>query len=254
MADPRAIVVIPARLQSTRLPGKVLADIHGHPMLWHVYRRATGSRLASDVLVATDSEEVAQQVTSWGARAIMTSPDCSCGTERIASIVDQLDGEIIVNVQGDEPLIDPAVIDDLITRAIESGADMVEPVVRITSNEVLTSPTTVKVVIREDGTALYFSRSPIPFVRDAKPANWVESTDFWLVVGMYAFKREVLSEYLEWPESNLEKLEKVEQLRFLEAGKRILTFETSYRSMAVDTPEDLENVKLLMARGGGVDS
>lgn len=248
MATHNIVVVIPARLQSTRLPGKVLADIHGHPMLWHVYDRAKMAKIPAEVLVATDSDEVAKQVASWGAKAIMTSPACSCGTDRIASIVDQLNADIIINVQGDEPLIDPDLIDELGRRAIESHADMVTPVIKISDPEVLTSPNTVKVAIREDGTALYFSRSPIPFIRDAQPEQWVENGEFWLQVGTYAFQRDVLLEYREWKESALERVEKIEQLRFLEAGKTIQTFETHSQSMAVDTPEDLERVREIMAR------
>lgn len=247
MVSPRILVVIPARLQSTRLPGKVLADIHGHPMLWHVYHRVKMAQLPLEVLVATDSEEVAKQVDSWGARAIMTSPDCSCGTDRIASIVDQLDAEIIINVQGDEPLIDPDLVDELGRRAIESGSDMVTPVVKITDTEILMSPNTVKVVIRPDGSALYFSRCPVPFFRDSEPAGWVEKTDYWLQVGTYAFTKGVLQEYRQWSESALEKAEKVEQIRFLEAGKTIQTFETKAQTIAVDTPEDLAEVRKIMA-------
>jgi 3-deoxy-manno-octulosonate cytidylyltransferase (CMP-KDO synthetase) len=199
------------------------------------------------VLIATDSEEIAKQAKTWGARAIMTSEDCSCGTERIASMVDQLDAEIIINVQGDEPLIDPDLIDELGRRANESGADMVTPVVKITDPEVLMSATTVKVVIREDGTALYFSRSAVPFVRDVAPERWIKKNDFWLQVGTYAFRKDVLLEYLQWTETGLEKMERIEQLRFLEAGKTIQTFETHVHSMAVDTPEDLGKVRKIMA-------
>lgn len=251
----KAIVVIPARLESTRLPGKVLADIHGNPMLWHVYQRVKQCSLPSDVLVVTDSEEIAQHVNDWGGQAMMSSPECSCGTERIASIANQLDADIVVNVQGDEPLIAPDLVDELIRRCRSSDADMVTPVVKIESAEILESNTTVKVVVRPDGTALYFSRSPVPYIRDADPKTWPLSTDFWLQVGTYAFRREVLLEYMTWPEGTLEMLEKIEQLRFLEAGKKILTFETHHQSIAVDTPDDLEKVRRIMAgmgdSGGG---
>jgi len=216
-------------------------------MLWHVYDRAKQAKLPTEVLIATDSEEVAQQASSWGARAIMTSADCTCGTDRIASMVDQLDAEIIINVQGDEPLIDPELIDELGRRARECDADMVTPVIKISDLEVLMSPTTVKVVMRQDGTVLYFSRSPMPFIRDAAPESWIEKNDFWLQVGTYAFRKNVLLEYKGWSESALESVEKVEQLRFLEAEKTIQTFETHFHSMAVDTPEDLEKVRQIMA-------
>jgi 3-deoxy-manno-octulosonate cytidylyltransferase (CMP-KDO synthetase) len=246
MDNQRIKVVIPARLESSRLPGKVLADIHGHPMLWHVYQRCLEAKIPSEIIIATDSQEVAEQAISWGARAIMTSPDCTCGTDRIASVVEQLESEIIINVQGDEPLIDPDLVDELGRRAVESGADMVTPIFKISEAEILTSPTTVKVVIREDGTALYFSRSPVPFIRDAEPDQWVENGDFWLQVGTYAFRSDVLVEYRTWVESALERAERVEQLRFLEAGKTIQTFQTFSHSMAVDTQEDLEKVRKIM--------
>lgn len=247
MSNQSVILVIPARLQSTRLPGKVLADIHGHPMLWHVYSRAKMAKIPSEVLIATDSEEVARRVADWGGRAIMTSPDCTCGTERIASIVDQLDAEIIINVQGDEPMIDPGLIDELGRRGRSSGADMVTPVVKISATDVLMSPNTVKVAIRQDGRALYFSRSPIPYLRDANPETWMESSVHWLHIGAYAFRRQALMDYMTWPQGELEGLEKIEPLRFLEEGKTIQTFETTSHSVAVDTPEDLDKVRHIMA-------
>jgi len=243
----KAVAAIPARLQSTRFPRKVLADIHGKPMLWHVCQGVAQAKMIDEIWVLTDSKEVFDAAGSWGVKAVMTAEDCPSGTDRIASVVSVLDAEIIVNVQGDEPLIDPELIDELGRRATMSDADMVTPLVKITDPKILTSATTVKVVITEEGIALYFSRSPIPFVRDAAPEEWVEKSDFWLQVGTYAFRKNVLLEYRHWPESALEKLEKIEQLRFLEAGKTIQTFETHSHSMAVDTPEDLEKVRQIMA-------
>ena len=240
-------MVIPARLKSYRLPGKVLSDIHGHSMLWHVYHRVKQASLPADVLIVTDSNEIAHHVEGWGGTAMMSSPNCSSGTERIASIADQLDADIVVNVQGDEPLIAPALVDDLIRYCRSSDADMVTPVLKIDSVEILESNSTVKVVVRSDGTALYFSRSPVPYVRDVPLKQWTQTADFWLHIGSYAFRREVLIEYLTWPVGQLEKLEKLEQLRFLEAGKKILTFETLHRSVSVDTPDDLETVRGMMA-------
>jgi len=239
-------VVIPARLESSRLPGKVLADIHGHPMLWHVYNRVRQASLPADVLVVTDSEEISKRVYDWGGKAMMSSPECSSGTERIASVAGQLDADIIVNVQGDEPLIAPNLVDDLIRHCRSSDADMVTPVLKIDSTEVLESKSTVTVVVRADGTALYFSRSPVPFVRDVALRDWTQSANFWLHIGSYAFRREALIDYLTWPVGQLEKLEKLEQLRFLEAGKKILTFETLHRSIAVDTQDDLDKVREIM--------
>ena len=197
--------------------------------------------------MATDSSEVYEVVRAWGGNAIMTSPDCTCGTERIASIVDELDAEIIVNVQGDEPMIEPELIDNLISAALKSDADMVTPVTKINETSVLMSPNTVKVVRAFDGMALYFSRSPVPFIRGVDPGDWVQNSDFWLQIGTYAFDRNALKEYTGWIETPLEALEKVEQLRFLEHGKRILTFAAESQSMAVDVPEDLERVRKYLA-------
>lgn len=217
-------------------------------MLWHVYNRVRQASLPENILVVTDSEEIAQHVNGWGGEVMMSSPDCSSGTERIASIANQLDADIVVNVQGDEPLIAPDLVDELIRNCRSSDADMVTPVLRIDSVEVLESDSTVKVVVKSDGTALYFSRSPIPYVRDVTRQNWTRSADFWLHIGTYAFRREALLEYMTWTAGPLEKSEKLEQLRFLEAGKKILTFQTRHHSMAVDTPNDLERVRGMMAQ------
>ena len=247
MSGSRAVVVIPARLESTRLPRKVLADICGWPMVRHVYQRAKEAELRQDVLIATDSDEIADNVIGWGGDVVMTSPDCTCGTERIASIVDQLDAEIVVNVQGDEPLIEPRLIDQLVQTTRESTADMVIPVRRITSIEALMSPNAVKAVLRPDGEVMYFSRNAAPFIRDVVPESWLELHKFWLVVGTSSFQSRALMEYRGWPESTLEKLEKIEQFRFLEAGKRIACIETDLNSIAVDVPEDLELARQMVA-------
>lgn len=247
MSTSRSVVVIPARLQSTRLPRKVLADICGWPMIRHVYHRARQARLPAEVLVATDSDEVARNVTGWGGNVVMTSPDCTCGTQRIASIVDQLDASVVVNVQGDEPLLEPELIDQLIEAIRESAADMVIPVRKITSLDMLMSPTAVKAVLRSDGQVMYFSRSAVPFIRDLPAERWLERHAYWVVVGTAAFRSRALLEYRDWPEGILENLEKVEQFRFLEAGKQIWAIETQLDSIAVDVPEDLERARKLVA-------
>ena len=247
MAPTRAAIVIPARLESSRLPRKVLADIHGYPMLWHVYHRASKAQEVQDVLVATDSVEIRDVVQSWGGNVIMTSSDCTCGTERIASIVDELDCELVVNVQGDEPLIEPDLVDELVRVAARTKADMVTPVTKILDTETLTSSDTVKVVRDKNGFALYFSRAAVPFVRALPVSEWIHQADHWLQIGTYVFSKKTLQEYREWDESPLEKLEKVEQFRFLENCKRILTIETDLQAVAVDVPEDLERVRKHLA-------
>lgn len=255
MPGDKSMVVIPARLESTRLPRKVLADICGWPMVRHVYERCLQASLPSGVLVATDSEEVADNVKSWGGNVIMTSSECTCGTERIASIVEQLDADIVVNVQGDEPVIEPLLVDQLIQAARDTTADLVIPVRKITSLETLVSPTVVKAVLNPQGRVMFFSRNAVPFIRDVPQERWLELSDYWVVIGTSSFRSQALLEYRQWPESRLENLEKIEQFRFLEAGKQISTIETDLESIAVDVPEDLEYarrvVSQLMGSSGG---
>lgn len=241
-----AIVAIPARLKSTRFPRKVLENICGRPMLWYVYQATSKARLISSVWVLTDSQEVLEVASSWGAQTLMTSEDCPSGTDRIASAMDALDADIIVNVQADEPLITGEVVDALVLALEDSTADVATPVYRITSIDELTNPNVVKVVRALDGSALYFSRSPVPHVREADLHDWLSQTTFWGHAGVYAYRRNVLLEFRHLPEGQLERVEKLEQLRLLEAGKRILAVEIDYRPHAVDIPADLEAVERIL--------
>lgn len=244
-----AIAVIPARLGSTRLPRKVLAEINGCPLLWHVWNQVRKTSRLGEPVIATDAEEVRLAVENWGGRAIMTSPDCRSGTQRIASIVDQLPARLIVNVQGDEPLIDPGLLDEFVCAWEENGADLLTPVFPIDNLEDLRSSSVVKVARAQDGRALYFSRSPIPYLRDVPFEGWLEQgTTFWGHVGVYAYRREVLEAYPGLPSSPLETAESLEQLRFLDAGYSIQTLVTGYRPVSVDTPADLERVRERMSR------
>lgn len=235
--------VIPARLGSTRLPRKVLADIAGRPLIWHVWNRVRQATRVEQILVATDADEVRSAVESWGGQAVMTSPDCRSGTHRIASIVQQLSGRFVLNVQGDEPLLDPTLLDALVNRWEESSAAIITPIYRMPGAAELFDPNIVKVVRAADGSALYFSRSPVPYVRDVPTGQWLERHTFWGHVGVYGYAREVLEQYEHLPASVLEDTERLEQLRFLEAGYRIQTVVTDYRPIAVDTPEDLARVR-----------
>lgn len=242
-----AIAAIPARMKSTRFPGKVLADIHGKPMLQYVYEGVSQADRISEVWVITDSQQVYDAAASWGSKVLMTSEDWPSGTARIASVADRLDADIIVNVQGDEPLITGQVVDSLITNLQGSDADVATPVYKITDMEDVNNPNVVKVVRSPDHLALYFSRSPIPHVRDLKPEEWLSAAPFWGHAGVYAYRRNVLIDYLRLPEGLMERAEKLEQLRLLEAGRQFLTVEIDYRPEAVDTPEDLEEVKYIMS-------
>jgi len=178
----------------------------------------------------------------------MTSEDCPSGSARISSVIDQLNADIVVNVQADEPLLPSSVIDTLV-EALDSGDwDVATPVYRITGQSDLTNPNVVKVVRGADGAGLYFSRSTIPHVRDVDLANWMASIQFWGHTGVYAYRRDVLSKYMSIPVGTLEQAEQLEQLRLLEAGKRILTVEIDYHARGVDVPADLDLVEELMQR------
>ncbi|UCD70643.1 MAG: 3-deoxy-manno-octulosonate cytidylyltransferase [Syntrophobacterales bacterium] len=246
--EKRAVAVIPARLQSTRLPRKVLADIAGKPMIRHVYERASLAQSINRVLVATDSKEVIRIVREWGVAVILTSPNLPSGTARIASIVNKIDAEIVVNIQGDQPLVEPELIDELVRSFQNNRADIVTPVFRITEVSDRIDPGLAKVVCGNDGRALYFSRSPIPHVRDAPLAEWPKRAALWAQYGIYGFRRHVLEEFdASLPPSQLEQAEKLEQLRFLEAGYSIYTIKTRFRQIAVDTAEDLAQVRRILA-------
>jgi 3-deoxy-manno-octulosonate cytidylyltransferase (CMP-KDO synthetase) len=242
----KTTAVIPARLGSTRLPNKVLADLCGKTLVRRVWEQVSQAARIDEVYIATDSPEVLAEAESWGGRALMTSPACQSGTERIASVISQLHGDLILNVQGDEPLIDPGMLDELVRRWEAAPSDLITPAYRIERLEELLNPNIVKVVRAGDGRALYFSRSAVPYLRDLPQESWLESTDYWGHVGVYGYRRFVLERYAELPASWLEQSERLEQLRFLEAGYAIQVFETAYRPVAVDVQADLERVRELL--------
>lgn len=241
--------VIPARLASSRLPRKVLVDIQGHPLVWHVWSQVSKTKLIDNIYIATDSEEVKQVGESFGANVLLSDPNCQSGTERIASILSQIPGDRILNVQGDEPFVDPVMLDGLIEHWNNNPADLITPIFKISSSSELFNPNIVKVARAADCHALYFSRSPIPFIRDYPQDQWLDHVTFWGHIGVYGFQRSVLEKYYELPASDLEPLERLEQLRFLEAGYVFQTFETTYRPLAVDVKDDLDQVREIFARG-----
>ena len=237
------IAIIPARYQSTRLPGKALADIGGHPMIEHVYRRASSASSVSSVLVATDDERILEAVRGFGGVACMTSADHQSGTDRLAEVAAELGADIIVNVQGDEPLIEPAMIDEAIEPLLADPLVVMSTLRRRIDNESeLKNPNVTKVVVDREGYALYFSRAPIPFTRNGNAAARA-----WRHVGLYVYRRDCLLQLAALPQSELERSEALEQLRALEHGIRILAVETQHDSIGVDTAEDLERVRRLMA-------
>ena len=240
--------IIPARYGSTRFEGKALADILGKPMIQHVYERTVRTPLVSDVVVATDDERIAAAVRSFGGRAEMTSTGHETGTDRLAEVAARLDADIIVNVQGDEPLIEPAMINEAIEPLVnDPGVTMSTLKSRIKSLHDFLSPNVVKVVTDWEGYALYFSRSPLPNFRD----KWNDLKDdafssgrllCYKHVGLYVYRREFLLQFAQMSPTYLELAEKLEQLRVLENGYRIKVVETSHDSIGVDTPGDLDAV------------
>jgi 3-deoxy-manno-octulosonate cytidylyltransferase (CMP-KDO synthetase) len=237
----QAIGIIPARLASTRLPRKLLLNQTGKTLLEHTWRAARGARSLSELVIAADHEEIASAARSFGARCVMTGEHPS-GTDRIGEVVRREfpDVEIVVNVQGDEPELDPAQIDLAVgLLRDEPSAQMSTLAAPIRTRAELDSPSCVKVVCGKGGRALYFSRHPIPYCRDANvDALLAGETPWRLHVGLYAYRREFLLELTTWPMSRLESLEKLEQLRALEAGAVILVGTIEHRAVGIDTPDD----------------
>lgn len=240
--------IIPARYGSTRFEGKALADIMGKPMIQHVYERTMRTPLVSEVVVATDDERIAAVVRGFGGRAEMTATSHETGTDRLAEVAARLDSDVIVNVQGDEPLIEPAMINEAIEPLVADSALLMSTLKsRIRTLHDFLSPNVVKVVTDWEGYALYFSRSPLPNFRD----KWNDLKDDAFVsgrllcykhVGLYVYRREFLLQFAQMSPTYLELAEKLEQLRVLENGYRIRVVETSHDSIGVDTPGDLEAV------------
>ncbi|MCZ2344463.1 MAG: 3-deoxy-manno-octulosonate cytidylyltransferase [Bacteroidales bacterium] len=234
---------IPARLESTRLPRKILVDLAGRPLLWHVWQRTCLAACVDRVVVVTDSTEVQTAVQEWGGAVVMSSPGCVTGTDRLASVLDQLAGDLILNVQGDQPLLDPVLLDRLVTTWSQKPDTVVTPIYRLTQDAALHNPATVKVVIAANGEALYFSRSAIPYLR----RKTAISIPVWGHIGVYAFPRAVLQAYSHLPVGPLEQAEVLEQLRLLENGIAIRTMVVPMASRSVDTAEDLHQVRAILA-------
>ena len=234
----RTIGVIPARYASTRFPAKVLAKINGKSMIEHVWRRAVQCRQLDEILIACDHDDVLKTAAGFGAKAVMTSPQHPSGSDRIAEAVQDLKVDIIVNIQGDEPFIDPLTIDALaMLLKADSSCEMGTVIKEITDEQEFGNPNVVKCVVDAAGYALYFSRAPIPFNRNAAvPAGMKH----YKHLGLYAYRKDFLLRYKDWPKSLLEITEQLEQLRVLENGHKIKTVVTQAETLAVDTPEDLQ--------------
>jgi len=253
----KAIAVIPARYGSTRFEGKPLADILGKPMIQWVYEAVCQSKLIDEVIVATDDQRILEAVQSFGGNAVMTSPDHTTGTDRVAEVARKLKSEIIVNVQGDEPLIKGSIIDKAIRPLLKDDTlPMSTLITQIDEVKDWLNPHIVKVVTDQKGFALYFSRSPIPFPRDLN-IDRLETHPFgtkkplpknvFKHIGVYVFRRKFLLGFSKMKPTPLEKLEKLEQLRALENGYQIKVTSVDYEPLHVETPEDLQKVVTFLA-------
>jgi 3-deoxy-manno-octulosonate cytidylyltransferase (CMP-KDO synthetase) len=238
----RTVAVIPARYDSTRFPGKALADLDGRPMIEHVYRRTARAAGVDAVIVATDDRRIADAVTAFGGTAVMTAASHRTGTDRVAEVASRLACDVVINVQGDEPLIDPRMVAEVAAPFAADPALRMATLKRpITEPADFDDPGVVKVVTDRFGHALYFSRAPIP-------ASFADTPRaVWRHIGLYAYRRTFLLELAALPQSPLERAESLEQLRALEHGVPILTLETAFDSIGVDTPEDLERVRRRLA-------
>lgn len=245
----RAIGIIPARFGSTRLPGKPLVSICGKPLIYRVWKQASKARTLDKVLVATDDLRVKRTVEEFGGEAVLTNSNFASGSDRVAAVAKRLSYDIVVNIQGDEPLISPGAI-DMLVKALKSDrkvlvATLASP---LQSESELKDSNVVKVVFNQDGRALYFSRQPIPFwsTNGKKNLDINSLQPFYAHIGVYAFRKNFLLKFVSWKPSRLEKLERLEQLRILEKGYSIMVVQTNYRSQAVDTLKDVKRVEKIL--------
>ena len=269
MTIQHSVVAVPARLASSRLPDKVLADIGGKPMIQRVLEQCAKAKGPGDVVLCTDSSRLQELAEHWGFRVLMTSEACTSGSERIASVADQLVAKAwdeqaerwdhatralrlastaVINVQGDQPFLDPDVITAMATEfaRLDPAPAVITPVYRL-KPDTIHNPAVVKTLLAHDGRALYFSRSAIPHVRDVPPLEWHQHTDYWGHVGMYGFRGDVLDAWDQLPTSPLEDLERLEQLRLIEAGHEIATFSVKGTSLSVDTEAQLVQAREIAA-------
>ena len=260
MNQPTTVVAIPARLESKRLPRKLLADVGGKPLLQRVLERCLEARVPAAVVLCTDSEELREQVTQWPlARPVpvlMTPASCSSGSERLACALPELlklSGALdpancwVLNVQGDQPFVEPGIIDAMAERCSTARTDVLTPVYRLTP-EKIHNPAVVKCLLAHDGRCLTFSRSALPHVRDVAPDQWHAHAAYWGHVGIYGYRANVLAQWNALPASPLEAIEKLEQLKLLEAGIAIGSFPVEADSLSVDTAEQLDEARRIAAQ------
>ena len=238
--------IIPSRYGSTRFPGKPLIDINGKTMIQRVYEQAQQSGHLTDVIVATDDERIFEHVKSFDGKVMMTSATHESGTDRCAEVIANIDDEyqIVINIQGDEPFIDPNQINQLCQCFDDEKTDIATLIKKIDSQEELFNPNKPKVVIDDNNFALLFSRSTIPHLKGEDQENWLSKQEYFKHIGIYGYRTTILKKIAALPVSKLEQAEGLEQLRWLENGLNIKVAKTTFEAIAIDTPEDLEKVRL----------
>jgi 3-deoxy-manno-octulosonate cytidylyltransferase (CMP-KDO synthetase) len=238
--------VIPARFASSRLPGKPLALIADKPMIQWVYEQAAKAAQIDRVIVATDHEKILKTVKSFGGEVVLTDPDLASGTDRVAAAVQNIETNVVINLQGDEPFVEPELLNQLVLVFKDPEIYIATPIKKIESNLDLNNPNAVKVVKDKTNYALFFSRTAIPFLRDHDKAKWTDHYLYYRHIGIYAYRKDFLHTLTALPVSQLEQAEKLEQLRVLENGYKIYTVETDYESISVDTQDDLVKVNKMI--------
>ena len=242
--------IIPARFASTRFPGKPLIDIQGKTMLQRVYEQAIKSKFLDKVVVATDDQRIFDHVKSFGGEVVMTEAHHPSGTDRCWDALQQLDGDFqyVINIQGDEPFIEPEQIDELANELRDGKTELATQMIAVDNHEMLFDKGEVKIVLNAEKEALYFSRVVIPFIKGVDEKDWHQHHTYYRHVGMYAYRKDVLEKITKLPVSSLEKAESLEQLRWIENGFKIKCVTTKYESHCIDTPEDVIKVLALMKR------
>ena len=237
----KVIGIIPARFSSVRFVGKVLADLGGKPVVQHVWENAKKAKMIEDLIIASDDERIIKAAEDFGARAVYTSPDQPSGTDRLVEVINPMDVEVVVNIQGDEPMVREEMIDDLVRAILEDKDVYMATLARkIEDKDEIENPNVVKLVKDKNNFAIYFSRSAIPYARpETAPV-------YYKHLGLYAYTKDFLIEFTNFPKSQLETAEGLEQLRVLENGYHIKVIETEFDTIGIDTPEDLEKARIAM--------
>jgi 3-deoxy-manno-octulosonate cytidylyltransferase (CMP-KDO synthetase) len=243
----KVLGIIPSRFASSRFPGKPLIDIKGKSMVQRVYEQSKKASLIDELVVATDDERVYNHVQSFGGNVVMTSSNHTSGTDRCGEVIKKYaDFDIVINIQGDEPLIDPSQLDEVLRVFKDDLISIVTLVKQMTNFDDVINPNRVKVVRDKNNNGIYFSRSPIPFIAHTNQSEWMEKSKFWKHIGIYAWRLKTLEELIDLDPTELEKSESLEQLRWLYHGYNIKTVETKIETPNIDVPEDLEKVLSLL--------